>query len=234
MRSPRPTDRTALALLGAWLTSRAVSMRVALVMLPWFVAHAPWSLPLMRNGLVAVLLASAALRGQAGMLVAVGAGSVAMSMAGGLVMWWAGSRFGLRVAETAARTRWAWAWSPARLEQAHGWLERWGILAVFASRAAALLTGPVSLVAGASRMTAGAFGAAYAAGSVAWTSAVVWLGVRSGDRWPWLPRRIESVASWGARLWLAVLVLLGVVAAGMAVRRRPRPAPAVVADAEDP
>jgi membrane protein DedA with SNARE-associated domain len=227
--TPKVDDRQALALLGAYLGVRAASMRVAIVALPWFLGHAAWSLPLLRPSVVPVVLASAGRRGSWGMLVAIGAGTMAMSMLGGLVMYWAGERFGVRVAERLAGTRWAWAWNRRQIERAHRWLERRGVTAVFLSRAAGALTGPVAIVAGASNMSRRAFFAALAAGSALWASLLVWLGVRSGDAWPWLPRRIESIATGAGRAWLVVAaatVLVGVPLAWRARARRRSPAEA--------
>jgi membrane protein DedA with SNARE-associated domain len=56
-------------------------------------------------------------------------------------------------------------------------------------------------------------------GSVVWVAAVMWLGVKTGDQWPWLTDRIEGYASWGIGIALAAL---GLFVAGTLLSRARR------------
>jgi membrane protein DedA with SNARE-associated domain len=219
----RISDRTAIAIIGGWLALRTITVRAGLAFLPAMLASAPWAVPLVRNTATTVLVAGSAARSRVATLVVMGAASVLISTIGGLVLWWTGLRFGAQLAERGERSHAAWAsiWNPKRIERGHRWLERWGILAVSLSRLLGGLNTPVALVSGSSRMRGAKFALAQAIGGAAWAAAVIWLGVRAGDAWPWLPEKIKSLSSLSLRIGLVSLVVLVALAAFTSLRRTP-------------
>lgn len=218
----RLSDRQALAVIAGYFGLRQITTRVGLVLLPALLASAPAAIPLLRNTSGTVLVAGTAARGRLWPLVGAGAASVTISMIAAFVLYWTGWRFGARLAERGARegTSWAALWNPRQVARAHRWLERWGVLAVAAGRATGPLNGPLGLVSGSSGMQLRKYAAAQVLGSTVWAGAVLWLGVRAGDAWPWLPDRIKGLSGWSLRIGLVSLVLL--VAAGALNRGRPK------------
>lgn len=218
----RLTDRQALAVIGGYFALRMITVRVGLFFLPSLLKHAPWSIPLLRNTLGAVITATAKVHRDPLLMVAVAAGSMFISMVAGLMLFWAGWRFGPLLAEKAAKqgSMWASVWNPKQVDRAHRFLERRGMIAVSLSRATNWIVTPVALVAGSGRMTFGKYVSAYGAGAVVWTAAALWLGVQAGTRWPWLVDRIEELSAWGLRIGLVTLVLF-VVALLIGSRAQP-------------
>src|SRR4029078_4495696 len=93
--------------------------------------------------------------------------SVFISTAIGLIFYWAGWRFGHRLAEMAGKPGSAWAsiWNPKQIARAERWMDSWGMIAVFIGRATEHFTIPVTLVAGASEMRFRRFLIAHIAGA---------------------------------------------------------------------
>lgn len=230
-RPHRLSDKQALAVIGSYFGLRLITVRVGLVFLPWLLTHSPWAVPLVRNTLLSIILAGAKVHRSPAMLAAIAAGSLFISTVAGLMLYWAGYRFGPELAVRGAKqgSVWAGIWNPKQVARAHRWLERRGFLAVAASRATGWLVTPIALVAGSSLMTFRKYIVAHTAGAIAWAAAGVWLGVRAGTVWPWLPERIESFSNWS---WKAGLVLLALVIVLVAVSGKLPEQPA--RDAADP
>lgn len=228
---PRLTDKQAIAILAGYFAMRQVTSRVGLVSLPWLLANAVWAIPLLNAQLITVLTASTEARGDPGLLVAVGAGTFLIAIVAGSMLFWTGWRFGPKLAEMGAKpgSLWGSVWNPRQIARAHRLLERYGAIAVFVSRGTGRLVGPVTLVAGSGRMSPRRFFAVYTAASVTWAALVIWLGVRAGDAWPWLPDRIKGFASVSARFGLIALGVLLAVAL-LAWRTQPAPEPQAETD----
>lgn len=208
----RLTDKQAIAVMVAYFGARQVTTRLALVLLPALSASAPWVLPLLRNTLLTVVAGSTASRGNFGKLASIFAASMVLSMVAGGMLYWVGSRFGPRLAEWSERqgpsSMLSGVWNPKRIARAHRWLDRWGIAAVTLSRLVGALTGPVALVAGSSSMSRTRYAVAQFIGSAVWAAGAIWLGVRAGDAWPWIPERLKSLSALSLRVGLVSFVLL--------------------------
>ena len=214
----RFSDTQALWLLGTYLAFRFVTQRFGLGSLAWLLEHAPWAIPLLNNSTITMVTAGTEVRDQPAMWIATGAGSILLSMVAGMILYWAGWRFGPGLTERAERTGsfWSQVWNPKQVAKAHGWIERWGVFAVLLARGAVeWMLAPVALVAGLSRMSLRKYLPALGTGAVIYAGLTLWLGGRAGDQWPWLPDRIKSFATWS--LWigigLTVLIVLLVVVA---------------------
>lgn len=215
LAQPRLSDRQALTILGAYFGTRLVTARVAIVFLPWLLAHAVWAVPLLRNLTLTVITAAATAYDKPALLAAMAAGSLTISTIAGLMLYWAGSRFGPQLAERAAKqgTAWASVWNPKQVGRAHRFLERWGMLAIGFSRATGWLLTPIVLVAGSSRMRFRKFIAAHTAGAIVFAGVAMWLGVRAGTAWPWLPDKIKRLSDVSWKVGLVVLVLFAAAVA---------------------
>lgn len=222
----RLSDRQAVTILGAYFGVRFVTVRLGLAFFPTLLVTAPWALPLLRNTAGTLLAVAAAEHDNFVVIGAALAGSLFISMAAGLMIYWAGYRFGPWLAERGAQEGafWASVWNPKQVARAHRWLERRGVVAVAASRAVGFLNLPVSLVAGSSRMPFGQFALAQFLGSVTWAVVCLWLGIQAGTRWPGITDFIKSLSGFSTRFGLvAFVVLIGAAAlASRASRNAPR------------
>lgn len=220
------SDRAAIVLAAAWFASRQVTTRVAIPLIPALSKSAPWTLPLLRNTGTTVIVAAAAAYPSLAGLAGVGFASLSISMIVGAILYWVGSRFGVQLAERGARTGSTWSsiWNPKRVARAHRWLERWGVVAVAASRIWGALNVAVCLVSGSSRMTVAKYAIAQLIGSALWAASAVGLGIQAARVWPWLPDRIQELSAWSLRIGLASLVLL-VIALPLAGRAQRSSAP---------
>lgn len=213
-KPPRVSDGVALGLLGGWLVFRAITQRVGLGLTPRLLGPFPWVIPLLNNSMLVVIATGTGIQGRPWMFVATGAASVFLATISGLVLYWAGYRFGPKLAEKGARSRsiWGQIWNPKQVAKAHRWIERWGVFAVFLGRTMEWFTAPVMVVAGATRMSFGKFLAAHTAGAMAFASVTLWIGVAADRRWPGLKDRIVDLSPWALRVAIILLVVFAVSA----------------------
>src|SRR5713226_9630508 len=162
----RLTDTQALALLGAYLVFRAITQRLGLAFGPRLLDSAPWAIPLLNNSMLLLVQAGAGTVGRPLIFLAAGAASVLQSLVAGLVLYWAGHRFGDKLAELAGRpgSPWSTVWNPKQIARAERWLEGWGLIVVFGGKVVEYFTVPIVLVAGGTRMKMRRFLLAYALG----------------------------------------------------------------------
>jgi membrane protein DedA with SNARE-associated domain len=212
----RLSDKQALGLLGAYLIFRAVTQRIGLALLPTLLRRGlPWVIPLLHNAGLTMIATGTKIRAEPTMLAATGAASVLQAMVAGLILYWAGWRFGPRLAEVsqASGSVWKSVWNPQQVLRAHRWLDRWGVLTVIVARGVIeWMLVPVLLVAGSSRMHKAKFVSSYFAGSVVFAALTLWVGGVAGNEWPWLPKRIESLSRWTLIIGLGLLALFIVAA----------------------
>lgn len=104
-------------------------------------------------------------------------------------------------------------WIPrGALEQAAGWLERWGYAVVAANRFLAGARSVIALLAGSSRLRWRPTALWATVGAFAWCALLVWAGAALGAEW-------ERVLDWLGTYGRAVTVVLVVVIAVVLVRR---------------
>lgn len=210
-RSHRLADGVALALLGGYLIFRTVTSRVGLGLAPKLLDSRPWTIPLLNNTSLLLIQAGTGTQGRPGMLAATIATSVFMSTVTALVFYWAGWRFGHRLAELAQKpgSPWAGVWNPKQIARAERWMDSWGVLVVFFGRVIEWFTLPVMLVAGASAMRLRRFLVAHTLGAICYASLFLWLGGVAQRRWPWLKDWISDVyGPWALRISIVLLVLV--------------------------
>lgn len=213
-RTHRLADGVALGLLAAYLLFRTVTNRIGLGIGPRLLDTRPWVIPLLNNSSLLLIQAGTGTSGRPAMLVATGLASVFMSTVAGLILYWAGWRFGHRLAELAQKpgSPWAGVWNPKQIARAERWMDSWGILIVFLARIVEYFTVPVMLVAGASSMRLRRFLVAHTFGAAAFAGLFLWIGEVAQRRWPWLKDWISDVyGPWALRIGL-VLIVLAVVA----------------------
>lgn len=213
----RTTDKQALALLAAYLVFRSVTTRLGVAFLPALLRRAPWAIPLLNNSALTMIATGTKVRGGAAMIAGTGAASVVQAVVAGSILYWAGWRFGVHLAELAERSGsfWKSVWNPQHVLRAHRWLDRWGVATVVVARGfVEWMIVPVVLVAGSSRMHRAKFFSSYIFGCAVFAGATLWVGGLAGDRWPWLPHRIESLARWTLIVGLALIVLFVIAAVG--------------------
>jgi membrane protein DedA with SNARE-associated domain len=218
--NPLPTrisDGWALGLLGAWFIVRAITQRVGLAVGPQLLDSWPWVIPLLNNSSLLLIQAGTGTQGRPGMFVAALLASVFMSTTVGLILYWAGWRFGHKLAEMSKRpgSPWAGIWNPKQVARAERWMDKWGIWAVFFGRATELFVLPVILVAGAGSMRFRRFLVAHTLGAFAFATQFLIIGGVAQTRWPWLKDWIADVyGPWALRIGIGLLILL-VVAMGL-------------------
>jgi len=224
VRTHRLADGVALGLLAAYLLFRTITNRIGLGIGPRLLDSKPWVIPLLNNSSLLLIQAGTGTSGRPGMIVATGIASVFMSTVAGLILYWAGWRFGHRLAELADKpgSPWAGVWNPKQIARAERWMDSWGILVVFLARVVEYFTVPVMLVAGASAMRLRRFLFAHTLGAAAFASLFLWIGGVAQGRWPWLKDWISEVyGPWALRIGLVLIVL--VVVAVLLNRRTGKP-----------
>lgn len=215
-RKHRLSDGQALGLLGAWLIFRQITARIGLSIAPRASVRIgkPWLIPLLTNAPPNLILAGTGASGSWPKIVLTMIASVLLSTIIGLIFYWAGARFGEKLAQMAQRpgSPWAGIWNPKQIARAERWMDRWGILVVFIGRATEHFTLPITLVAGASEMRIRRFLAAHTAGAIAFAGLFVWIGSYAHRRWPGLEHWItDTYAPWAARIGIGLLVVMVVL-----------------------
>jgi membrane protein DedA with SNARE-associated domain len=211
----RLTDTQALGLLGAWLVFRQITIRVGLALAPrpWVRVKKTWLIPLLTNASPQLIIAGTGASGRWTMIAATVFTSVLMSTISGVIFYWAGGRFGHKLAEMSKRpgSPWASVWNPKQIARAERWMDRWGIIIVFLARATEQFTLPITLVAGASEMRFRRFILAHTAGAIAFAGLFLWIGGEAKTRWPWLDHWLtHTYSKWALWIGIGLLVLLAV------------------------
>ncbi len=227
-RSHRLADGVALGLLGAYLLFRTITNRVGLGIGPRLLDNRPWVIPLLNNSGLLLIQAGTGTTGRPAMIAATMLTSIIMSTISGLILYWAGWRFGHRLADMAQKpgSQWAAVWNPKQIERAERWMDGWGIFVVFFGRVVEYFTLPVMLVAGASSMRLRRFLVAHTVGAAAFAGLFLWIGSAAQSRWPWLRNWIsDSYGPWALRISLVLLgVFVIVMLLGRLQEKRGRPA----------
>lgn len=219
-RTHRISDGVAFGLLGAYLISRQITQRIGLGLGPRFISQRPWVIPLLNNSSILLIQAGVGTSGRPGMFVVTMAASMFLSTVVGLIMYWAGWRFGHVLAEKSQQpgSMWSGVWNPKQIARAERWMDSWGTIVVAVARATEFFTLPVNLVAGASEMRLRRFIVAHTIGAAGFAGLWLWIGGVAERRWPGLQDWIEnSYGPWALRISLILLVLL--VVAMLAGRR---------------
>ena len=212
----RLSDGQAFGLLAAWFVFRTVTQRVGLAVGPKLLDSKPWVIPLLNNSFLLLIQAGTGTSGRPGMLIATGLTSFFMSTIVGFVLYWAGWRFGHRLAHMAQRpgSPWAGVWNPKQIARAERWMDRYGMPVIVVARITEFFILPVTLVAGASEMRFRRFVIANAIGSVGFAGLWLWVGGVAQQRWPGLKDWIsDSYGPWALRIGLGLLVVLVIVMA---------------------
>jgi len=213
-RKTRLTDGQALGVFGAWLVFRTVTQRIGIGAPKYLLADYPWVIPLLNNSFVLLIITGTGTAGRPGMLIATGLTSVFMSTIIGLVLYWAGWRFGARLAELSQRpgSPWAGIWNPKQIERAERWMDSWGIAVIVIARITEMFYLPVALVAGASEMRFRRFIVANTIGAVGFVSVWLWVGGLAQSRYPWLKDWFQDTyGPWALRIGLGLLIVLVLV-----------------------
>jgi membrane protein DedA with SNARE-associated domain len=210
-RGERLTDGQAFGLFAAWLVFRAITQRFGLGLGPKLIASKPWLIPLLNNSFLLLLQAGTGTNGRPGMFVATMLTSMFMSTISGLVLYWAGWRFGHRLAEMAQRpgSPWAGIWNPKQIARTERWMESWGMAIIVVGRITEIFYQAIPLVAGASEMRLRRFVVANTIGAAGFAGLWLWLGGRAQERWPGLQPWLENTyGPWALRIGLGLIVLL--------------------------
>lgn len=214
-RRYRLSDGQALGALAAYLIFRTIANRVGLGVGPRLLrANMPWAIPLLNNSGLLLIQAGTGTGGRPGLFITTVVTSVFMSTVAGIVLYWAGFRFGHRLAEMSQRpgSPWAGVWNPKQIARAERWMDRWGVFVVFFGRIIEYFTLPVLLVAGASEMRFRRFLIANTLGGIAFASTFLWVGGAAQKRWPWLRDWISNTyGPWALRVGLVLLALVVIV-----------------------
>jgi membrane protein DedA with SNARE-associated domain len=218
----------AFTLLGAYLISRQITQRLGLGWVATVGLNLIWVIPLLNNSSIVLITAGIRASGDPAATVGIFIASVAFSTVVGSIMFWAGWRFGHRLAE-AAKQPGAPAgalWNPKQIERAERWMETKGLFVVAFARATEFFTLPVNLVAGASEMPYIRFLVAHTVGACGFAGLTLWIGDLAKDRWPWLPDWIKDVfGPWAFRISIGLIVLL-VIAIAIGQKAKPKAQPA--------
>jgi membrane protein DedA with SNARE-associated domain len=113
-----------------------------------------------------------------------------------------------------------WLLHPRQLEQISLFYERWGELAIVASRFLPGFRATVPVFAGVTRLSFPRVAFPVAFASAAWYGALVFLGSLAGRNLDWITHIFTHVS--GVLLWVALVLLLGVLAWWWLTRRRKR------------
>ena len=214
-RRSRLSDGQAFGLLAAYLIFRTITNRVGLGVGPKLLkANVPWVIPLLNNSSLLLIQSGTGTNGRPGLFVAAVLASVFMSTVAGMVLYWAGFRFGHRLSEMSQRpgSPWAGVWNPKQIARAERWMDRWGVFVVFFGRVVEYFTLPVLLVAGASEMRFRRFLVANTLGGVAFACTFLWIGGAAQQRWPWLRGWISNTyGPWALRIGFVLLALVVII-----------------------
>lgn len=153
-------------------------------------------------------------QGRASIIAIIVAG-VMGNVVGSWIAWWVGKTKGRDWA-----LRWHWLHiTPARLDSADRWFDRYGSWAVLVSRCLPIIRTFISLPAGIARMPFWRFTILTLIGCIPWVTLLAFAGLAVGDNWETLQRKLH---------WFdyAVVLALVVGAAWLLWRRRLRRAPA--------
>jgi membrane protein DedA with SNARE-associated domain len=210
----RLSDAQAFTLLAVWFVFRTITQRIGLGIGPKLLDSTPWVIPLLNNSSLLLIQAGTGTTGRPGQLIATGLASVFMSTVVALVLYWAGWRFGHRLAHMAQRpgSPWAGVWNPKQIARAERWMDRWGMFAIVLARATEIFILPITLVAGASEMRFRRFIVANTVGAVGFAGLWLWVGGVAQRRWPWLKDWISDVyGPWALRIGIGLIVLVVVL-----------------------
>ena len=130
------------------------------------------------------------------------------AMAGALLLYWLGLRYGEDRLKDFARRHGRWlTLSPRDVERVTHWFDRHGAWAVFGCRMVPGLRSLISIPAGVHRMPLVPFVVASLLGTLVWTAVLVWLGKLAGDHF----ERIGEYLGTGTKIVVGALVLVYVV-----------------------
>lgn len=130
------------------------------------------------------------------------------AMAGALLLYWLGLRYGEDRLKEFARRHGRWlTLSPRDVERVTHWFDRHGAWAVFGCRMVPGLRSLISIPAGVHRMPLVPFVVASLIGTLVWTAVLVWLGKLAGDHF----ERIGEYLGTGTKIVVGALVLVYVV-----------------------
>ncbi len=130
------------------------------------------------------------------------------AMAGALLLYWLGLRYGEDRLKEFARRHGRWlTLSPRDVERVTHWFDRHGAWAVFGCRMVPGLRSLISIPAGVHRMPLVPFVVASLLGTLVWTAVLVWLGKLAGDHF----ERIGEYLGTGTKIVVGALVLAYVV-----------------------
>ena len=130
------------------------------------------------------------------------------AMAGALLLYWLGLRYGEDRLKEFARRHGRWlTLSPRDVERVTHWFDRHGAWAVFGCRMVPGLRSLISIPAGVHRMPLVPFVVASLLGTLVWTAVLVWLGKLAGDHF----ERIGEYLGTGTKIVVGALVLVYVV-----------------------
>lgn len=152
-------------------------------------------------------------QGRASMTAIIVAG-IAGNVVGSWIAWWVGKTKGREWA-----LRWHWLHiTPARLDAADRWFERYGAWAVLIARCLPVIRTFISLPAGIARMPFWRFTLLTLIGCIPWVTLLAFAGLAVGDNWKMLEKKLH---------WFDYVVVLALVigAAWLVWRRRSRRAP---------
>ena len=126
---------------------------------------------------------------------------VAGNVVGSWIAWWVGREKGREWA-----LRWHWLHiTPARLDAADRWFDRYGSWAVLISRCLPIIRTFISLPAGIARMPFWRFTTLTLIGCIPWSLLLAWAGLAVGDNWETLRTQLH---------WFDYAVVVAIVVGG--------------------
>src|SRR5207249_1674942 len=100
--------RVSVVLAAARFAGCRAGVGAANAILPTPLGRAPWAIPLLHHSALTMVATGTKIRSSPAMITATVAASVAQAMVAGLVLYWAGRRFGERLAEMAEQSKSIW------------------------------------------------------------------------------------------------------------------------------
>lgn len=219
-RRERLKDAQAFGLFAAWLVFRFITQRIGLGAPKYLLKNHPYVIPLLNNSFPLIIITGTGVAGRPGMFIASVATSVFLSTLVALILYWAGWRFGHRLAQMSQRpgSPWAGVWNPKQIERAERFMDKWGVGAVIIARITELFILPLTLVAGASEMRFRRFIVANTVGAVGFAGLWLWVGTLAVRRFPWIDEWFQDVyGPWALRIGL---ILIGLVVLLMLVGQK--------------